>query len=107
MVPHHVKGDWRDPARLGTKPLAGLFHLRQVVGHHVDAAMQMNTVNDGGRIVLLRVAAHKIGQQIARQRAVGEVCEMQVSEKIHGLLFIQRGKGCRDDAPALDYPPHY
>lgn len=52
-----------------------------------------------------RVPPDKIGQKITGKRAVGKVCEMKMSEKIHSLIFIQRGKGCREDAPALDYPP--
>ena len=107
MIPHHIQRNRSYPPRLGTEPLAGLFDLRQIVGHDVDAPVHMNAVNHRRWIILLGITADKIRQQIPRQGAVSQVSKMQMSETIHCLLFIQRGKGCRDDAPALDYPPHY
>ena len=45
--------------------------------------MHIDAIDDRRRIVALRVAAHKVGHQIAGQRTVGEMGQVQVGEKIH------------------------
>ena len=45
--------------------------------------MHKDAVDDLRRIVALRVAAHEVGHQVAGQRTVGEMGQVQVGEKIH------------------------
>ena len=80
---HVVEGDGGDAAGLRAKPLPRLFDFRQVVSHHVNPPMHKDAVDDLRRIVALRVAAHEVGHQVAGQRTVGEMGQVQVGEKIH------------------------
>ncbi|CEL86843.1 hypothetical protein KVR801_360145 [Klebsiella variicola] len=100
MIPHDIEGDGGDATGLRAKPLPRLFDFRQVVSHHVNPAMHIDAVDDLRRIVALRVAAHKIGHQVAGQRAVGEMGEMQVGEKIHKTTSFkyERAGGISDVA---------
>jgi len=83
MIPHHIKCYRCNTPCFRTEPAARLFDFRQVVGQYVDTTVHMDAGNYLRRIVFIRIAANKIGQQITGKRTVGEVCEVQVREKIH------------------------
>ncbi len=81
MIPHDVEGDRGDAAGLRAKPLPRLFDFRKVVSQHVNPPMHIDAVNNLRRIVALRVAAHKVGHQIAGQRTVGEMGQCRWARK--------------------------
>ena len=62
--------------------------------------MHIDAVDDLRRIVALRVAAHEVGHQVAGQRTVGEMGQVQVGEKIHKTTSFkyERAGGITDVA---------
>ena len=102
MVPYHVEGYRGDAAGLGPEPAEGGPDLRQLISHHVNAAVHMDAGDHLGRVVLFRVTAHKVGQQIARQRAVGEVGQMKMGKEIHAFWVPDTASCCSEGASALD-----
>ena len=91
VVPHHIERDRRNAARFRAKPRFRFRHLGQIISDDINAAVHKNPVDNLGRIRFSGVAAHEIGQQIAGKGAVSEVCEMQVSEKIHAFYLSSGG----------------
>jgi len=54
------------------------------VDEAVDAAVQADAVLPGDRVVLRRLAAHEITQQIADQRAAGLLGKQGMGEHVQG-----------------------
>jgi hypothetical protein len=55
------------------------FDFRQVVSHHINTTMHINAIYYCWRVEILRVAANEVRQQVTRQRAVRQMCKVQVS----------------------------
>ena len=90
MVPHHVQGNGRDPARFGAKPPFGFGDFGQVIRQDIDPAVHKDALYNVSRPVAGGVATNEIGQQITGQRTVGEMSKVQVCKKIHRLIFVLR-----------------
>ncbi len=94
VIPHDIERNRGDPAGFRAEPLFGFFYFRQVVGHDVDPAVHKNAFHYVSGVILGGIATHKIGQQIAGKRAVSEMGEVQVSEKIHAIRYPVSASCC-------------
>ncbi len=87
MIPHHVQRDRGYAAGFRAEPVARFTDFRQVIGEYIHAPVHVNSRHDIRRVKRVRFAAHKVRHQVAGQRTLRKMREVQMGEKIHNDPF--------------------
>ena len=107
VVKTEIHQDATVPASRRADQLPGGLELRMGIGEGIHPPM-VDQTSDQLRVVfpdqILGRSLHKIAQEVAQQRGVAAVRQVEMGQKIHGLITTMSNPGRKTAVPGRKYP---